>query len=140
MLAQRLPQTRRYAPELAIALCIVSRHASVNLRGALDRRTIKLEESPQKTTKAMHTATELEAMMNAELRSNDACEGMSVSGITRVTDIRNYNWEPDTVNAPGIELVPQGKRVLNEILGTLQQKYDLAPTNSRPADLTGSDY
>jgi len=48
--------------------------------------------------KTLKTAAELEAMINAELRTHDVCDDIRVRGITRLTDKRlDYNWEPHTI-------------------------------------------
>lgn len=76
--------------------------------------------------KTFKTAAELEAMINAELRTHDVCENIRVRGITRLTDERlDYNWEPHTITGSGTEVVVECKRVLNDVLQKLQQKYDL---------------
>jgi len=81
--------------------------------------------------KTFKTAAELEAMINAELRTHDVCDGIRVRGITRLTDERlDYNWEPHmitVITGAGTEVVVECKKVLNDVLQKLQQKYDLSP-------------
>ena len=76
--------------------------------------------------KTLKTAAELEVMINAELRTHDVCDDILVMGITRFTDKRlDYNWEPHTITGAGTAVVVECKRVLNDVLQKLQQKYDL---------------
>ena len=80
------------------------------------------------TVKRVHSAMELEAIMNAELRSCDASKDLSVRGITPITDTRRpYNWEPKLIQTGATVRNEACKRALNDILDSLQQKYDLGP-------------
>jgi hypothetical protein len=75
-------------------------------------------------SKPMKTAAELVALLDAELRKQDACTGVSVEGITPVADERvAYTW-----TATALRGVPgQCSRFFVTALRLLQQQYDLAP-------------
>ena len=74
-------------------------------------------------SKSLKTAAQLVALLNAELGKQDACVGVSVDGITPVTDERvDYTWTATVLRrVPG-----QCSRFFVAAVRLLQQQYDLA--------------
>jgi hypothetical protein len=78
-------------------------------------------------SKPLKTAAELVALLNAELRKQDACIGVSVDGITPVADERvAYTWTATVVRRSGGPVPGQCSRIFLAAVRLLQQQYDLA--------------
>jgi hypothetical protein len=78
--------------------------------------------------KRLKTAAELIALLNAELRKQDACTGVSVDGITPVADERvTWTWTATVLRRSGGPVPGQCTRFFVAAVRLLQQKYDLAP-------------
>ncbi len=79
-------------------------------------------------SKRMKTAAELVALLNAELRKQDACTGVSVDGITPVGDERvPYTWTATVYRHSSGPVPGQCSRFFLAAVRLLQQQYDLAP-------------
>ena len=79
-------------------------------------------------SKPRKTAAELVALLNAELRKQDACIGVSVDRITPVTDDRvDYTWTATVLRQSGGPVPGQCSRVFIAAVRLLQRQYDLAP-------------
>jgi hypothetical protein len=79
-------------------------------------------------SKPMKTAAELVALLNAELRKQDACSGVSVDGITRLAEERvPYTWTATAVRRSGGPIPGQCSRFFLAAVRLLQQRYDLLP-------------
>jgi hypothetical protein len=79
-------------------------------------------------SKRMKTAAERVALLNAELRKQDACTGVTVDGITRVGDKRvPYTWTATVSHHLAGPVPGQCSRVFVATLRLFQQQYDLAP-------------
>jgi hypothetical protein len=77
--------------------------------------------------KTLRTSAELEALINAELRQYEVCEGISVS-IQQITDKRvEFSWDAHAIRGSGTPLLPECKEVIRKVVRQLQDKYDLAP-------------
>ena len=78
-------------------------------------------------TKALKTAAELTALINAELSKHAVCNYTSVEGISPVADDRiNHNWTCKFLRGSS-QPSPDCEQLLATIVHELQQKYDLAP-------------
>jgi hypothetical protein len=78
-------------------------------------------------SKPLKTAAELVALLNAELRKQDACTGVSVDGITPVSDKRvAYTWTATVLRRSGGPVPGQCSRFFLAAVRLLQQQYDLA--------------
>jgi hypothetical protein len=74
----------------------------------------------------MKTAAELVALLNAELRKQDACTGVGVEGVTRVADEKvAYTWTATVVRRSGGPVPGQCSRFFVAAVRLLQQQYDL---------------
>ena len=79
-------------------------------------------------SKRLKTSDELVALLNAELRKQDVCIGVSVDGITPVTDERiNWTWTATVIRHSGGPVPGQCSRLFLAAMRLLQQQYDLAP-------------
>jgi hypothetical protein len=79
-------------------------------------------------SKRLKTAVELVALLNAELRKQDACIGVSVDGITPVADERvAYTWTATVLRRSGGPVPGQCSRFFLAAVRLLQQRYDLLP-------------
>jgi hypothetical protein len=79
-------------------------------------------------SKRLKTAAELVALLNAELRKQDACTGVSVDGITPVADARvAYTWTATVLRTSAGPVPGQCSRFFVAAMRLLQQQYDLAP-------------
>jgi hypothetical protein len=79
-------------------------------------------------SKHLKPAVELVALLNAELRKQEACTGVSVDGITPVADERvAYTWTATVVRRSGGPVPGQCSRFFIAVMRLLQQEYDLAP-------------
>jgi hypothetical protein len=79
-------------------------------------------------SKRLKTAAELVALLDAELRKQDACIGVSVDGITPVADERvAYTWTATVLRRSGGPVPGQCSRFFTAAVRLLQQRYDLAP-------------
>jgi hypothetical protein len=79
-------------------------------------------------SKRLKTAAELMALLNAELRKQDVCAGVSVDGITPVADERvAYTWTATVLRRSGGPVPGQCSRLFVAAVHLLQQQYDLAP-------------
>jgi hypothetical protein len=78
-------------------------------------------------SKPLKTAAQLVALLNAELGKHDACVGVSVDGITPVTDERvDYTWTATVLRRSGGCVPGQCSRFFVAAVHLLQQQYDLA--------------
>jgi hypothetical protein len=79
-------------------------------------------------TKALKTAAELTALINAELSKRADCNYTSVEGISPIADDRiNHNWTCKFLRRSGSPPSPDCQQVLATVVHELRQKYDLAP-------------
>jgi hypothetical protein len=79
-------------------------------------------------SKRLKTAAELVALLNAELRKQDACTGVSVDAITPLSDEKvAYTWTATAIRRSGGPVPGQCSRFFLAALRLLQQHYDLAP-------------
>jgi hypothetical protein len=79
-------------------------------------------------SKPLKTAAELVAPLNAELRKQDACRGVSVEAITPLSDEKvAYTWTATIFRRSGGPVPGQCWRFFLAALRLLQQQYDLAP-------------
>jgi hypothetical protein len=77
--------------------------------------------------KSLKTAAELSALLNAELRKHDACEGVSVDGIAPVpNDTVDYTWTASVLRKSAAPVSGQCSRIFLAAVRVLQQQYDLA--------------
>jgi hypothetical protein len=78
-------------------------------------------------SKRLKTA-ELIALLNAELRKQDACTGVSVDAVTPVSDAKvAYTWTATILRLSGGPVPGQCSRFFVATLRLLQQRYDLLP-------------
>jgi hypothetical protein len=78
-------------------------------------------------SKPMKNAAELVALLNAELRKQDACAGVSVEGVTPVADERvAYTWTAHRPPPFGWSCTRTMLTLLRRGGPPLQQQYDLA--------------
>ena len=78
-------------------------------------------------SKPMKTAPELVALLNAELRKQDACTGVSVDGITPIADERvTCTWTATALRRSGDPVPGQCSRFFVAAVRLLQPRYDLA--------------
>ena len=76
----------------------------------------------------MKTAAELVALLNAGLRKQDACTGVSVDGITPLANEKvAYSWTATILRRSGGSVPGQCSRFFLAAVRLLQQQYDLAP-------------
>ena len=79
-------------------------------------------------SKPMKTAVELVALLNAELRKQDACTGVSAEAVTPVADEKVVNtWTAAAFRRSGGPIPGQCLRFFVAAVRLLQQQYDLAP-------------
>jgi hypothetical protein len=79
-------------------------------------------------SKPMKAAVELVALLNAELRKQDACTGVSVEEVTRVADEKvACTWTATVLRHSGGPVPGQCSRFFVAAVRLLQQQYDLAP-------------
>jgi hypothetical protein len=79
-------------------------------------------------SKRLKTAAELMALLNAEIRKQDACKGVSVDGVSPVADERvAYTWTATVLRRSGGPVPGQCSRFFVAAVHLLQQQYDLAP-------------
>jgi hypothetical protein len=77
-------------------------------------------------SKRLKTAAELAALLNAELRKQDACTGVSVDGVSPVADEKvAYTWTATVVRRSGGPVPGQCSRFFVAAVRLLQQQYDL---------------
>jgi hypothetical protein len=77
-------------------------------------------------SKRLKTAAELVALLNAELRKQDACTGVSVDGVSPVADEKvAYTWTATVVRRSGGPVPGQCSRFFVAAVRLLQQQYDL---------------
>jgi hypothetical protein len=78
--------------------------------------------------KALKTAADLTALINAELSKHPVCKYTSVEGIRPVADDRiDHNWTCKFLRRSGTGPSPDCQQILATVVHELQQKYDLAP-------------
>ena len=83
-------------------------------------------EGTSRMSKPMKTAPELVALLNAELRKQDACTGVSVEGVTPVADEKAaYTWTATALRRSGGPVPGQCSRFFVAAVRLLQQRYDL---------------
>jgi hypothetical protein len=59
-------------------------------------------KAPSRMSKPMKTAAELLALLNAELRKQDACTGVSVEAVTPIADEKvAYTWTATAIRRSG---------------------------------------
>jgi len=76
----------------------------------------------------MKTAAELIALLDAELRKQDACTGVSVEAINPLSEAKvAYNWTATVFRRSGGTMTGQCSRFFLAAVRLLQQQYDLAP-------------
>ncbi len=79
-------------------------------------------------SKRLKTAAELVVLLNAELRKQDACKGVSVDGVSPVADERvAYTWTATVLRRSGGPVPGQCSRFFVAAVRLLQQRYDLRP-------------
>jgi hypothetical protein len=77
-------------------------------------------------SKRLKTAAELVALLNAELRKQDACTGVSVDGVSPVADEKvAYTWTATVLRRSGGPVPGQCSRFFVAAVRLLQQRYDL---------------
>jgi len=77
-------------------------------------------------SKRLKTAAELVALLNAELRKQDACRSVSVDGVSPVADEKvAYTWTATVVRRSGGPVPGQCSRFFVAAVRLLQQQYDL---------------
>jgi hypothetical protein len=78
--------------------------------------------------KKLMTAEELVALLNAELRKHEFCEGVTVTEVVRVNDDRlNFTWTALIRQGSGIPDFGDCTRFFHAALQLFQQQYDLVP-------------
>ena len=87
------------------------------------------DESPKiKPDKSPMTKAELEALVLAELRAASGCDGAVHVTVVAYDDYRvGATWEVASCN-PGTSAPEECERALCEIVGRLQQHFDIVPT------------
>jgi hypothetical protein len=76
--------------------------------------------------KALKTAAELTALINAELSKHEVCIHTSVEGISPIADERiDHNWSCKFLRRSGTPPSPECQQMLATVVRELQQKYDL---------------
>jgi len=79
-------------------------------------------------SKRLKTAAELAALLNAELRKQDACTGVRVESITPLSNEKvAYTWTATILRRSGGSVPGQCSRFFLAAVRLLQQQYDLAP-------------
>jgi hypothetical protein len=79
-------------------------------------------------SKRLKTAAELAALLNAELRKQDACTGVRVESITPLSNEKvAYTWTAIIFRRSGGPVPGQCLRFFLAAVRLLQQHYDLAP-------------
>ena len=92
----------------------------------LDWQPTLESKAPSRMSKPMKTAPELVALLNAELRKQDACTGVSVEGVTPVADEKAaYTWTATALRLSGGPVPGQCSRFFVAAVRLLQQRYDL---------------
>jgi hypothetical protein len=87
-----------------------------------------LVESIFRMSKPMKTAAELVALLNAELRKQDACTGVSVECVTPLADEKvALSWTATALRRSGGPIPGQCARFFVAAVRLLQQRYDLLP-------------
>ena len=86
------------------------------------------DESPEtKPDKSPKTKAELEALVLTELRAASGCGGAVPVTVVAYDDYRvGATWEVASCN-PGTSAPEECERALCEIVGRLQQHFDIAP-------------
>ena len=83
--------------------------------------------------KRLKTAEELIALLNAELRKHESCEGVSVTEIVRVMDERlHFTWTALIQHGARIPQYGDCSRFLLGVLKLFQKQYDLRPYEKKP--------
>ena len=94
----------------------------------LDWQPTLESKAPSRMSKPMKTAPELVALLNAELRKQDACIGVSAEGVTPVADEKvAYTWTATALRHSGGPIPGQCSRFFVAAVSLLQQRYDLLP-------------
>jgi hypothetical protein len=79
-------------------------------------------------SKRLKTAAELGALLNAELRKQDACTGVSVDAINPLSEEKvSHTWTATIFRRSGGPVPGQCSRFFLAAVRLLQQQYDLAP-------------
>ena len=77
-------------------------------------------------SKRLKTAAELVALLNAELRKQDACTGVRVESITPLSNEKvAYTWTANIFRRSGGPVPGQCSRLFVAAVSLLQQRYDL---------------
>jgi hypothetical protein len=96
-------------------------------RSALQNRTMIDEPAKTKPEKLPKTKAELEDLVLAELRAASDCAGAVHVTVVAYDDYRvDATWEVASCNA-GASAPEDCERALCEIVGRLQQHFDIAP-------------
>ena len=78
-------------------------------------------------SKRLKTAAELAALLNAELRKQDACTGVRVESITPLSNEKvAYTWTATALRRSGGPVPGQCSRFFVAAVRLLQQQHDLA--------------
>jgi hypothetical protein len=76
--------------------------------------------------KTLKSAAELGALLTAELRKHDICEGVTVVGVTPIeANPISHNWTATIIRGSGTPVLGDCSRIFLAALDLLQQKYDL---------------
>jgi hypothetical protein len=79
-------------------------------------------------SKRLKTAAELVALLNAELRKQDACVGVSVDAVTPIAGEKvAFTWTATALRRSGGPVPGQCSRFFVAVVRLLQRQYDLAP-------------
>jgi hypothetical protein len=96
-------------------------------RSAFQKRTMTDESLKTKPDKSPKTKVELEALVLAELRAVSGCVGAVHVTVVAYDDYRvDATWEVASCNA-GASAPEDCERALCDIVGRLQQHFDIAP-------------
>jgi len=96
-------------------------------RSAFQKRTMTDESPRTKPEKLPKTKTELEALVLTELRAASQCDGAVHVTVVAYDDYRvGATWEVASCN-PGTSAPEECERALCDIVGRLQQHFDIAP-------------
>jgi hypothetical protein len=84
-------------------------------------------KAPSRMSKPMKNAAELVALLNAELRKQDACAGVSVEAVTPVADEKvAYTWTATAFRRSGGPVPGECSRFFVAAVRLLQQQHALA--------------
>jgi hypothetical protein len=79
-------------------------------------------------SKALKTAAELAALINAELSKHQVCQNTGVESVRPIVDERvEHNWTCKILRRSSTPPSPDCQQILAVVVRELQQRYDLAP-------------